>query len=245
MQACGQLTPALLLRALLSGTIELFETALGCLSGLPPIRVRSLLRERGGAGFNALYRKAGMPLSLEKAFRVAVSGLLASRSQPQPSPRLSRPIIGQVLLACAREDTAETGRVMALLGRFDAEAAREDARRLTAEIMAAPKLAQVDLDTPTAPALLLEQASFEADLSDVVPGHALDDTDELASVDLAAIETELFRFTGAIAAHFPADGAGHAEADADAEVVTSSHAKVSSANPVVAGIGEPDRRLAA
>src|SRR6201986_376112 len=50
LRATGQLTAGLILRALLSGNLELFDSALSELSGLPQARVSALLHDRGGVG---------------------------------------------------------------------------------------------------------------------------------------------------------------------------------------------------
>ncbi len=52
--ASGQLTAGLILRALLSGNIQLFEEALSELSDMPFMRVSGLLHARGGAVLRAL-----------------------------------------------------------------------------------------------------------------------------------------------------------------------------------------------
>src|SRR3984957_3550390 len=54
LRATGQLTAGLILRALLSGNLELFNSALSELSGLPQSRVFALLHDRGGASLHAL-----------------------------------------------------------------------------------------------------------------------------------------------------------------------------------------------
>src|SRR3954453_20135989 len=53
LRASGQLTAGLILRALLSGNLELFDAALAELSGLPRARVSALLHERGRASLQA------------------------------------------------------------------------------------------------------------------------------------------------------------------------------------------------
>src|SRR6266516_3684741 len=53
LRATGQLTAGLILRALLSGNLELFDAALAELSGLPQARVTALLHDRGGASLQA------------------------------------------------------------------------------------------------------------------------------------------------------------------------------------------------
>ncbi len=49
LRAAGQLNAGLILRALLSGNLELFDSAMSELSGLPQARVSALLHDRGGA----------------------------------------------------------------------------------------------------------------------------------------------------------------------------------------------------
>ena len=69
LRATGQLTAGLILRALLSGNLELFDAALAELSGLPQARVSALLHDRGGASLQALLIRAGLPESTFAAFR--------------------------------------------------------------------------------------------------------------------------------------------------------------------------------
>ena len=76
LRATGQLTAGLILRALLSGNLELFDAALSELSGLPQARVSALLHDRGGASLQALLMRAGLPPSTFAAFRGG------ARSQP-------------------------------------------------------------------------------------------------------------------------------------------------------------------
>src|SRR6201996_8161317 len=61
LRATSQLTPGLILRALLSGNLELFEAALTELSGLPRSRVASLLFDCREASLTALLQRAGLP----------------------------------------------------------------------------------------------------------------------------------------------------------------------------------------
>src|SRR6202030_2678201 len=72
LRATGQLTAGLILRALLSGNLELFDAALAELSGLPQARVSALLHDRGSASLNALLTRAGLPESTFAAFRAAL-----------------------------------------------------------------------------------------------------------------------------------------------------------------------------
>src|SRR6202165_1461319 len=72
LRATGQLTAGLILRALLSGNLELFDHALAELSDLPQARVSALLHDRGGPSLQALLERAGLPPSTFAAFRVAL-----------------------------------------------------------------------------------------------------------------------------------------------------------------------------
>src|SRR6201985_1047340 len=72
LRATGQLTAGLILRALLSGNLELFDSALSELSGLPQARVSALLYDRGGASLHALLRRAELPESTFAAFQIAL-----------------------------------------------------------------------------------------------------------------------------------------------------------------------------
>src|SRR6201987_4670587 len=63
LRETGQLTAGLVLRALLSGNLELFEAALAELSELPLPRVSTLLQDRSRASLNALLRRAQLPES--------------------------------------------------------------------------------------------------------------------------------------------------------------------------------------
>src|ERR1700742_5100005 len=72
LRATGQLTAGLILRALLSGNLGLFDHALAELSDLPQARVSALLQDRGGASLQALLTRAGFPQSTFAAFRVAL-----------------------------------------------------------------------------------------------------------------------------------------------------------------------------
>src|SRR5438105_10448861 len=72
LRATAQLNAGLILRALLSGNIELFDSALAELADLPLARVTALLHDRGGASLQALLIRAGLPESTFAAFRVAL-----------------------------------------------------------------------------------------------------------------------------------------------------------------------------
>jgi uncharacterized protein (DUF2336 family) len=145
LRATSQLTAGLILRALLSGNIELFEIALSELSGLPLARVGSLLNDRGTASLHALLGRAGIPESTFDAFRIALdvcheTGFADTLSG---AANLRRRMVERVLTHCSTEhDAAEP--LLILLRRFATESAREEARRFCDQIMAEDAMAPLD-----------------------------------------------------------------------------------------------------
>src|ERR1700741_5076152 len=72
LRATGQLTAGLILRALLSGPLELVRAHPAELWGLPLARVSGLLHDRGVASLQALLKRPGLPETTFAAFRVAL-----------------------------------------------------------------------------------------------------------------------------------------------------------------------------
>jgi uncharacterized protein (DUF2336 family) len=136
LRASGQLTAGLVLRALLSGQVAMFEEVLAELSGLPLGRVQALVRGRGTSGFRAVYEKAGMPASVFPAFREAVSALREASGDDALSSRLKRQVVERVLAQCEHADIGDIEPLLILLRRYAAEAAREDARAYCEELVA-------------------------------------------------------------------------------------------------------------
>jgi uncharacterized protein (DUF2336 family) len=137
LRASGQLTASLLLRGLLSGNAVLFAAALADLAGVALPRVKGLMREWRSAGFAALYRRAGLSEALLPAFRAAI-GALDTEFSAEPGARLSRQKIERVLTACSAMQSVELDRLLSVLRRFEAEAAREDARSFAAAMKPQP-----------------------------------------------------------------------------------------------------------
>jgi uncharacterized protein (DUF2336 family) len=144
LRASGQLTAGLVLRALLSGHVAMFEEVLAELSGLPLGRVQGLVHGRGAAGFRAVYEKAGMPPSVFPAFREAVTALGEASSEDAVSSRLKRQVVERVLAQCEHADAGDIEPLLILLRRYAAEAAREDARAYCEELVADERLAVRD-----------------------------------------------------------------------------------------------------
>lgn len=125
-----QLTAGLILRAILSLRLPFAEAALSELSGLSRARVAGLMFEPYSAGFTALHRRAGLPALLLPPIQAALTVWReAADGRGGPSgPRLARSMIEAALTACESLPFAEARGLMALLARFEAEAARDEAR---------------------------------------------------------------------------------------------------------------------
>lgn len=132
LRASGQLTAGLILRALLSGNVALFEEALAELSELPLRRVGTLIHYGSGASLRALFDRAGLPPSTYPAFQQAIEAMREGDliSEGGGSARLKRRMIERVLTGCENEALDELAPLLTLLRRFATEAAREEARLL-------------------------------------------------------------------------------------------------------------------
>jgi uncharacterized protein (DUF2336 family) len=99
----GQLTAGMLLRALLSGNVVLFEEALAELSGISIDRVTAYIHDKNISGFRALYREAGLPDTAYPAFREALAAMRAGFlvGEQGGAARLKRRMVERVLGACA------------------------------------------------------------------------------------------------------------------------------------------------
>jgi uncharacterized protein (DUF2336 family) len=135
----GQLTAGLILRALLSGNVVLFEEALAELSGLAIERVTSYVHDRNIFGFHTLYLKAGLPDAAYPAFREAIAamrdGILLVGEQGGAA-RLKRRMTERVLMRCGEEAAGDIEPLLSLLRRFAVEAAREEARLFCDDLVA-------------------------------------------------------------------------------------------------------------
>jgi uncharacterized protein (DUF2336 family) len=139
LRESAQLTAGLILRALLSGNLALFEQALVELSGLPAARVAGLLHDHYGAGLRALYERTDLPASAFPAVQAALdamheSGFLGDLGG---AARLKRRMIERVLTSCEDHASGEIEPLLMLLRRFATEAAREEARLFCDELAAA------------------------------------------------------------------------------------------------------------
>jgi uncharacterized protein (DUF2336 family) len=123
--ACEVLTPALLLRSLLGGERDLFAEALAVLSGVPLRRVAAFILHPGGQGFAALALKAGLKSGVLIAFRAALAAIKAHVREPGDGLKLL--LVQKVIDECEWRDDPALAKVLALMWRFAAEAARAEA----------------------------------------------------------------------------------------------------------------------
>ncbi len=127
LRAAGALTPALLLRSLLGGERTLFAHALAELSGLSLQRVAGFILEPRGEGFAALARRAGVRSGVLSAFRAALAAVKLYDGERGDGLKL--PLVKKVIDECEELDDPALSKVVALLWRFAAEAAKAEAAR--------------------------------------------------------------------------------------------------------------------
>jgi uncharacterized protein (DUF2336 family) len=140
LRASGQLTAGLVLRALLSGNIELFEETIAELAEMPLERVSGIVHDRSSKGLRALLERARLPASTFPAMRAALEAAheIGYASDIGGAARLKRRIVERVLTCCeTQERDADTDGLLILLRRFALEAAREEARLFCDELAAA------------------------------------------------------------------------------------------------------------
>ena len=131
LRASGALTPALLLRSLLGGRSDLFAASIAELSDLPPTRVAAFILEPQGQGFAALARRAGLKDGVLSAFRAALAAVKTHVGESGEELQLK--LVQKVIDYCERLGDPALTKVLALLWRFAAEAAKAEAARFARE----------------------------------------------------------------------------------------------------------------
>lgn len=135
LRASSQLTPGLILRAILSRELSFADAAFAELAAIPLGRASAILCGGRGQGFRALFARAGLPEKLRPAFESALEAARASGGHAGGSrATLSRRVVEATLAACDAFPADEAGRLVALLRRFEVEAARDEARRIADEL---------------------------------------------------------------------------------------------------------------
>ncbi|MDR6955877.1 uncharacterized protein (DUF2336 family) [Ancylobacter sp. 3268] len=121
LQQRGELTPAAVLKALLSGRMRLFLEMVALLSGLPTDRVAALAADRSGDAFRILYDRLGLPYGAFTAFRSALHLLQkeAYLDDEEGPAGLQRRIVEEALYQYKRlGETGARNPVVALLERW-------------------------------------------------------------------------------------------------------------------------------
>lgn len=210
LRSVGQLNTGLILRALLSGNVELFEESLVELSGLPRSRVAGIVYDRGGTSLNALLAKAGLPESTFAAFRIALEARheIGFVGTVGGATRLRRRMVERVLTHC---ETAETVAepLLILLRRFATESAREEARLYCDELAA-----DDFIDTLNAHAAFERVDDYENAYQDYAEADGYIASDEYVQADEYAPVDEYAEADGYLEAPAYAEG-GYREDDHD------------------------------
>lgn len=134
LRGTGQLNAGLILRAILSGQMAFAEAAFADLGGLDHARVASLMREPRGIA--ELHRRAGLAEALLPAITAALSAWREAQDGATGlrGAGLSRRMIERAITACEDMPFGEMQAVMVLLARYEAEAARDEAREVARAI---------------------------------------------------------------------------------------------------------------
>lgn len=143
LREAGQLSTALVLRAICTGNIRFFEEALASLAGLPASRVYAFVADGRETALDAVYRKAGIPERTIPAFRAAIATYkeLELDGLAGDGVRFSRRMIERVLTRYQDFAPDERDDLLTLLRRFAAEAARDSARAYAVEARQQPMVA--------------------------------------------------------------------------------------------------------
>jgi hypothetical protein len=99
--------------------------------------VAALVHDRRGAGFKAVYDRAGLPASVYPAFRAAIEAMHEAglMTEVGGNTRLKRRMVERVLTSCAGMAAGDVEPLMTLLRRYATEAAREEARLFCDELV--------------------------------------------------------------------------------------------------------------
>jgi uncharacterized protein (DUF2336 family) len=131
LRASGQLTTALMLRAVCAGNLDFFEAALAALAGVPLTRVVSLVTSHRVGALRALYAKAGLPRMAFEAFAAALDiwAEVAAEDAASERYRTTSDVADAILrrYAGVTGDSSDARELAAMLRRFAADQARDAA----------------------------------------------------------------------------------------------------------------------
>ncbi|MEE7494519.1 DUF2336 domain-containing protein [Methylobacterium oryzae] len=134
LRATRQLTAGLILRAVLSGRMDFALAALADLSGQDHAGIARALRDP--RLFADLHDRAGLPDALLPAMQAALSAWQELARGAVPGAGLSRHLIESAIAACGDLSDPDMHPVITLLNRYEAEAARDEAREVARAIAA-------------------------------------------------------------------------------------------------------------
>ena len=126
-----RLTPKLLVRAAVTGNIIVLEAGLSVLSGQPQSRVFGMLMHGSAGTLKALLKRAGVGNSVAPLIvtSIEVYRQLVRETLTDDYRKLRRTMIERVMTRYETMPEAEADRILALLHRYAADAARDEARR--------------------------------------------------------------------------------------------------------------------
>ena len=139
LRVTGQLTTALLLRAVCAGNVAFFEAALAALARVPAYRVASLVRAGRNSGLRAAYAKAGLPALAFEGFVAALDTWrhLGGEVGAADQYRFTVEMVDAVLARYADITDGEMNELAAMLRRFATDQTREAARDYARSAVAA------------------------------------------------------------------------------------------------------------
>ena len=129
LRVTGQLTTALLLRAVCAGNVPFLEAALSVLARVPEDRVASLVRSGRIRTLRAVYDKAGLPAVAFEAFVAAIETCQRfAEESVHDRYRFSRRMVEAVIARYQEITDGEMNELTSMLRRFAADQARDAAR---------------------------------------------------------------------------------------------------------------------
>lgn len=113
-----RLTSSIVIRALCVGDVGFFESALAVMANVPLLNARILIHDAGRLGLKTIYDKAGMPLKLLPAVRVAMDVLHETEMDggAHDTERFRARVIERVLTQFEGLEAEDTDYLLAKLG---------------------------------------------------------------------------------------------------------------------------------
>ena len=131
LRQSGQLTAGLILRALLSDKMALFEGALAELADMAVARVSGLIYDGSLSAVRALFDRARLPRSAYPAFKEAIEAMREARfaNKPGAAAQIKQRMIERALAHCQQKDFGDLAPLLTLRDRFATALAHHEASR--------------------------------------------------------------------------------------------------------------------